>query len=86
MSAQESAWLSCCTYTSSMVEVPRCRVAIIEEHLILIRPHHQLKLIAIHNKFSSQGLQRDGSGNLHWVDEWSFCLTAARMAAEQERR
>ena len=29
---------------------------------------------------------RDGSGNLHWVDEWSFCLTAARMAAEQERR
>jgi len=29
---------------------------------------------------------RDGSGNLHRVDEWSFCLTAARMAAEQERR
>ena len=29
---------------------------------------------------------RDGSGNLHWVDEWSFCLTVARMAAEQERR
>lgn len=29
---------------------------------------------------------RDGSGNLHRFDEWSFCLTAARMAAEQERR
>ena len=32
------------------------------------------------------GSVRDGSGNLHWVDEWSFCLTAARMAAEQEGR
>jgi len=32
------------------------------------------------------GEHRDGSGNLHWVDEWSFCLTAAGMAAEQERR
>ena len=32
------------------------------------------------------GRVRDGSGNLHWVDEWSFCLTSARMAAEQERR
>jgi hypothetical protein len=29
---------------------------------------------------------RGGSGNLHRCDEWSFCLTAARMAAEQERR
>jgi len=29
---------------------------------------------------------RDGSGNLHRFDKWSFCLTAARMAAEQERR
>jgi len=29
---------------------------------------------------------RGGSGNLHRRDEWSFCLTAARMAAEQERR
>ena len=29
---------------------------------------------------------RGGPGNLHRRDEWSFCLTAARMAAEQERR
>ena len=29
---------------------------------------------------------RDGSGNLNRYGEWSFCLTAARMAAEQERR
>ena len=34
----------------------------------------------------SRAAVRDGSGNLHWVDEWSFCLTVARMAAEQERR
>jgi hypothetical protein len=31
-------------------------------------------------------MRRGGSGNLHRCDEWSFCLTAARMAAEQERR
>ena len=30
--------------------------------------------------------ERDGSGNLNRYGEWSFCLTAARMAAEQERR
>src|SRR3954447_2376394 len=30
--------------------------------------------------------QRAGSGNLDRGDEWSFCLTAARMAAGQERR
>ena len=29
---------------------------------------------------------RDGSGHLHRLEKWSFCLTAARMAAEQERR
>jgi hypothetical protein len=29
---------------------------------------------------------RAGSGNLHRLVEWSFCLTAARMAAEQERQ
>jgi hypothetical protein len=29
---------------------------------------------------------RGGSGNLDRYGEWSFCLTAARMAAEQERR
>jgi len=29
---------------------------------------------------------RGGSGNLDRGVEWSFCLTAARMAAEQERR
>jgi hypothetical protein len=29
---------------------------------------------------------RAGSGFLNRVDKWSFCLTAARMAAEQERR
>jgi hypothetical protein len=29
-------------------------------------------------------LPRDGSGNLHNGAEWSFCLTAARMAADQE--
>ena len=29
---------------------------------------------------------RGGSGNLDKGAEWSFCLTAARMAAEQERR
>ena len=32
------------------------------------------------------GLKRDGSGNLDRGDKWSFCLTAARVAAEQERR
>jgi transposase-like protein len=29
-------------------------------------------------------VRRDGSGNLHSGAEWSFCLTAARMAADQE--
>ena len=29
---------------------------------------------------------RGGSGFLHRYDEWSFCLMAARMAAEQERQ
>jgi transposase-like protein len=29
---------------------------------------------------------RAGSGNLDRGDEWSFCLTAARMAAGRERR
>ena len=33
-----------------------------------------------------RGHQRGGSGNLDSGDEWSFCLTAARMAADQERR
>jgi len=28
---------------------------------------------------------RGGSGNLHSGAEWSFCLMAARMAADQER-
>jgi len=28
---------------------------------------------------------RGGSGNLHSGAEWSFCLTAARMAADQEQ-
>ena len=32
------------------------------------------------------GALRGGSGNLDRGVEWSFCLTAARMAAEQERR
>ena len=30
-------------------------------------------------------LLRGGPGNLNRLDKWSFCLTAARMAAEQER-
>ena len=30
--------------------------------------------------------RRAGSGFLNRVDKWRFCLTAARMAAEQERR
>jgi hypothetical protein len=30
--------------------------------------------------------RRGGSGFLDRCDEWSFCLTAARMVAEQERR
>jgi hypothetical protein len=29
---------------------------------------------------------RAGSGFLNGLDKWGFCLTAARMAAEQERR
>jgi hypothetical protein len=29
---------------------------------------------------------RAGSGFLNRLDKWSFCLTAARMAAEQEKR
>ena len=29
---------------------------------------------------------RAGSGFLNGLDKWRFCLTAARMAAEQERR
>jgi hypothetical protein len=28
---------------------------------------------------------RGGSGKLHSGAEWNFCLTAARMAADQER-
>ena len=31
-------------------------------------------------------IERAGSGNLNRFDGWSFCLTAAGMAAEQERR
>jgi putative transposase len=34
----------------------------------------------------ARGFVRAGSGFLNRVDKWSFCLTAARMAAEQERR
>jgi hypothetical protein len=30
--------------------------------------------------------ERAGSGFLNGLDKWRFCLTAARMAAEQERR
>ena len=30
--------------------------------------------------------ERAGSGFLNRLDRWSLCLTAARMAAEQERR
>ncbi|EHP95007.1 hypothetical protein MetexDRAFT_0172 [Methylorubrum extorquens DSM 13060] len=30
-------------------------------------------------------LNRGGSGKLHSGAEWNFCLTAARMAADQER-
>jgi glutamin-(asparagin-)ase len=29
---------------------------------------------------------RAGAGFLNRLDKWSFCLTAARMAAEQEKR
>ena len=29
--------------------------------------------------------ERGGSGKLHSGAEWNFCLTAARMAADQER-
>ena len=32
------------------------------------------------------GDERAGLGFLNKCDEWSFCLTAARMVAEQERR
>jgi hypothetical protein len=32
------------------------------------------------------GVMRAGSGNLDRRAEWSFCLTAARMAAGRERR
>ena len=34
----------------------------------------------------STQLERAGLGNLDRGDEWSFCLTAARMAAGRERR
>jgi len=34
--------------------------------------------------FFTGAKKRDGSGNLHSGAEWSFCLTAARMAADQE--
>ena len=46
-------------------------------------------------RFNAEGLavlvdrphgHRGGPANLNRCDEWSFCLTAARMAAEQERR
>jgi branched-subunit amino acid transport protein len=30
-------------------------------------------------------VMRGGSGKLHSGAEWNFCLTAARMAADQER-
>jgi hypothetical protein len=48
-------------------------------------------LVENENVLSETGINgtpnlRGGSGNLHRWDEWSFCLTAARMAAEQERR
>ena len=33
----------------------------------------------------SVALERGGSRNLDRRDEWSFCLTAARLVAEQER-
>ena len=49
-----SARLRCRAPISSMIEVPRRRAAIAEEHLILMRPHHYPKLITIYNKLSSQ--------------------------------
>jgi len=35
---------------------------------------------------NTRRVRRGGLGNLDRGVEWSFCLTAARMAAEQERR
>jgi hypothetical protein len=35
---------------------------------------------------AAQLQERSGLGFLDRLDEWSFCLTAARMAAAQERR
>ena len=51
----------------------------------------QVKVIAFDDgeRVATKGFTLDlrgGSGNLDRGDEWSFCLTAARMAAEQERR
>ena len=36
--------------------------------------------------YHANPVNRGGSGNLNRWAEWSFCLTAARMVAEQERR
>ncbi len=47
---------------------------------------HGLMWTPLPNPSSVAPRARNGSGNLHRVDEWSFCLTAARMAAEKERQ
>src|SRR4051812_39159263 len=44
------------------------------------------RLLPVRDRGGARSRQRAGSGNLDRGDEWSFCLTAARMAAGRERR
>lgn len=46
---------------------------------------HTLKVELVHQRCWTTR-DRGGSGNLNRCDEWSFCLTAGRIAADQERR
>ena len=70
-------------------------VALMRRERITVPSHAfgRLSLAAALNVFAWMGFStiamvwlRAGSGFLNRVDKWSFCLTAARMAAEQEKR
>ncbi|EHP92862.1 Radical SAM domain protein [Methylorubrum extorquens DSM 13060] len=55
--------------------------------LARLHREHGVRVInfADENPTVSKKVWRGGSGKLHSGAEWNFCLTAARMAADQER-
>jgi hypothetical protein len=43
-----------------------------------------MTFVVTDNCIKCKTMDRGGPGNLDRSDKWSFCLTAARMAADQE--